>query len=296
MNKLPWAQVATYPPLGRVLIFLLIVVVLWLPLALPLYWLAGQELLPGGDLFPTALLYLVFLLVLPRWERLVRAEKRPWAKVGFVGRQALSRGMAVGALLGAISLVVLAVVQVVLGWAELNPAGARGLDLVQVALVGAAAATAVGWSEEILFRGWLLRELEQGWSPAVALGVTSLIFAIAHFIKPLDAILALLPQFVGLLLLGQVLGWARRIPVGAGEQTTGLGHPAGLHAGLVWGYYLLEVGKLLLPTGQVPAWVTGVDGNPLAGLLGLGLLAGLGALVWRWSRPLTHGTTGPLHK
>ncbi|TVQ08500.1 MAG: CPBP family intramembrane metalloprotease [Leptolyngbya sp. DLM2.Bin27] len=296
MNKRPWAALATYPPLGRVLIFLLIVVALWLPLALPLYWLAGQGMLPGGDLFPTALLYLVFLLVLPRWERRVRAEKRPWAQVGFVGRQALIRGMAIGVLWGAVSLGVLAVVQIALGWADLDPAGQRGLDLLQIALVGAAAATAVGWSEEILFRGWLLRELEQGWSPPVALGATSLIFAIAHFIKPLDAILALLPQFVGLLLLGQVLGWARRIPVGVGKQTTGLGHPAGLHAGLVWGYYLLEVGNLLRPTGRVPAWVTGVDGNPLAGLLGLGLLAGLGVLMWRWSRPLAPRSAGPLHK
>lgn len=294
MNKRRWGQVASFPPLVRVLIFLLIVVALWLPLALPLYWLAGRGVLPGGDLLPTALLYLVFLLVLPRWERRVRGEQRPWAKVGFAGRSVLARGMATGALLGAISIAVLAVVQVALGWAGLDPAGARGLDLVQVALVGAAAATAVGWSEEVLFRGWLLRELEQGWSPGVALGATSLIFAIAHFIKPLDAILALLPQFVGLLLLAQVLGWARRIPVGSGK--TGLGHPVGLHAGLVWGYYLLEVGNLLLPTGRVPAWVTGIDGNPLAGLLGLALLSGLGALLWRWSRPSAQGATGTLHQ
>ncbi|MGF1516686.1 MAG: lysostaphin resistance A-like protein [Nodosilinea sp.] len=294
MNKRHWGQVASFSPLVRVLIFLLIVVTLWLPLALPLYWLAGRGVLPGGDLLPTALLYLVFLLVLPRWERRVRGERQPWAKVGFAGRSALARGMATGALLGAISILVLAVVQVALGWAGLDPAGARGLDLVQIALVGAAVATAVGWSEEVLFRGWLLRELEQGWSPAVALGVTSLIFAIAHFIKPLDAILALLPQFVGLLLLAQVLGWARRVPVGSGK--TGLGHPVGLHAGLVWGYYLLEVGDLLLPTGRVPAWVTGIDGNPLAGLLGLGLLAGLGALLWRWSRPSAQRATGTLHQ
>ena len=285
MNKLPWAKLVAYPPLGRVLIFLLIVVALWLPLALPLYWLTRRGALPGGDLLPTALLYVVFLVVLPRWEHQVRGETQPWTKVGFAGRRELAQGMAVGAGLGAMSLAVLAVVQVLLGWANLDPDGARGLGLLQVALVGALAATAVGWSEEVLFRGWLLRELEQGWSPPVALGATGLIFAIAHFIKPLDAILALLPQLAGLLLLGLVLGWARRIVVAPGK--TGLGHPVGLHAGLVWGYYLLEVGNLLRPTGAVPAWVTGLDGNPLAGLLGLTLLAGLGFLVFRWSRSST---------
>jgi membrane protease YdiL (CAAX protease family) len=284
MNNLPWAKLATWPPLVRVLIFLLIVVAFWLPLALPLYWLSGRGLLPGGDLFPTALLYIVFLGVLPRWERQVRGESHPWAKIGFIGRGELAQGWATGALLGALSLAVMAVVQVALGWATVNPEGARGLTLlVQVALVGAAAASAVGWSEEVLFRGWLLRELGQGWSPAIALGATSLIFAIAHFIKPLDTIVAMLPQFAGLLLFGLVMGWARRIPVAPGQ--TGLGHPAGLHTGLVWGYYLLQVGSLLRPTGAVPAWVTGLDGNPLVGLLGLALLSGLGGLVFRWSRP-----------
>lgn len=288
MNKfsgaqLPWAKLADYPPLGRVVVFLLVVVLLWLPFALPLYWLSGRGRLPGGDLLPTALLYGVFLLVLPRWERRVRGEAHPWRAVGFAGRRALAEGMLVGALIGALSLVVLAVVQVALGWATVNPEGARGLALLQVGLVGALAATAVGWSEEVLFRGWLLRELGQGWSPAVALASTSLIFAIAHFIKPLAAILAMLPQFVGLLLFGLVMGWARRIPISPGK--TGLGHPVGLHAGLVWGYYLLQVGNLLRPTGTVPPWVTGVDGNPLAGLLGLTLLAGLGALMFRWSHP-----------
>lgn len=280
--KLPWAKLANYPPLVRVVVFLLIVVVLWLPFSLPLYGLAGRGLLPGGDLLPTALLYVVFLLVLPRWERAVRAEPWPWAKIGFAGGRELIQGMATGALIGAVSLAVLALVQLVLGWTVLDADGARGTSLLQTALVGALAATAVGWSEEVLFRGWLLRELEQGWSPAVALGATSLIFAIAHFIKPLDAILGLLPQLAGLLLLGLVLGWARRIPVGLNK--TGLGHSVGLHAGLVWGYYLLEVGNLLQPTGAVPAWVTGLDGNPLAGLLGLTLLSGLGVVVFRWSR------------
>jgi membrane protease YdiL (CAAX protease family) len=283
MSKAWWAKLAAYPPPVRVLLFLLGVVVLWLPLALPLYALARQGWLPGGDLVPTALLYIVFLLVLPRWEHRVHHEPRPWQGIGFAGRHDLLRGMALGGCTGALSLALLAAIQVGAGWAAVNPDGVRGVALIQVALIGALAATAVGWSEEVLFRGWLLRELERGWSPQVALGVSSLLFAIAHFIKPLAAILALLPQFIGLLMLGGVLGWARRIPLSGGR--TGLGHAVGLHAGLVWGYYLLEVGNLLTPTGAVPAWVTGLEGNPLAGLLGLALLAGLGAAVFRWSRP-----------
>jgi hypothetical protein len=47
----------------------------------------------------------------------------------------------------------------------------------------------------------------------------------------------------------------------------------GLHAGLVGGYYIVNVGQLMQYSGQVPEWVTGIDGNPLAGLMGLGFLS-----------------------
>jgi uncharacterized protein len=40
----------------------------------------------------------------------------------------------------------------------------------------------------------------------------------------------------------------------------------------------------LTTTGSVPPWITGLDGNPLAGLLGLGLLLLLGILIFRRSR------------
>jgi len=47
----------------------------------------------------------------------------------------------------------------------------------------------------------------------------------------------------------------------------------GIHSGLVWGYYLLKVGGLIIPHKNLSPWLTGIDGNPLAGLLGLGGLS-----------------------
>ncbi|NMF84018.1 type II CAAX endopeptidase family protein [Nodosilinea sp. P-1105] len=266
----------------RVFAFLGLVATVWAPAALPLYWLSAQGRLPGGDLFPTALLYLVFLIVLPRWQRRVHGVVQPWRQIGFAGLKPLLRGMGLGGIIGVLSLALLVLVQLGLGWARLRPD--LGWGLVGIGLAGAITAFAVGWSEEILFRGWLLWELEQGCSLRWALAISSLIFALAHFIKPLDVLLAMLPQFVGLLLLGIVLVWARRIPLDS-AATTGLGHPVGLHSGLVWGYYLVNVGHLITPTGAVPAWVTGLDDNPLAGLLGLALLSLLGGIFFRWSQP-----------
>jgi uncharacterized protein len=54
-----------------------------------------------------------------------------------------------------------------------------------------------------------------------------------------------------------------------------LGISIGIHGGLVWGYYILNVGQLIKYNGQVPDWVTGIDGNPIAGVMGLIFLSGL---------------------
>jgi LPXTG-motif cell wall-anchored protein len=48
-----------------------------------------------------------------------------------------------------------------------------------------------------------------------------------------------------------------------------LGKSIGLHAGLIWAYYILNVGQLIKYTGTVPDWLTGIDKNPLAGVMGL---------------------------
>jgi len=71
------------------------------------------------------------------------------------------------------------------------------------------------------------------------------------------------PQFPGLLLLGLILIWGKR------RCQNRLGLSIGLHAGLVWGYYIINIGELVRYSGSVPDWVTGINGNPLAGAIGL---------------------------
>lgn len=58
-----------------------------------------------------------------------------------------------------------------------------------------------------------------------------------------------------------------------------LGISIGLHAGLVWGYYIVNVGQLIEYSNQVPVWVTGIDGNPIAGVMGLLFLSGLTGII-----------------
>ncbi|MEB3252815.1 MAG: CPBP family intramembrane glutamic endopeptidase [Cyanobacteriota bacterium] len=280
-----WSRLARQPPLLRVLIFLTIIIVVWLPLALPLYWASDQDRLPGGDLIPTALLYLVFLVGLPLWQQRVHQIPHTWEVLGFTGGRRLAQGLIMGIGLGGVSFCLLVAIQLALGWAALNPQSLHISFLVTTALGGVLTALAVGWSEELLFRGWLLWELEQGSSQPLALVLNSLIFALVHFIKPLATMLSLLPQFFGLWLLGMALVWARRLALPPIPRQTSLGVSVGLHGSLVWGYYLVDVADLLQVTGRVPVWVTGVGQNPLAGLLGIILLGLLAMLLYRWSHP-----------
>ncbi|QQE63891.1 CAAX protease family protein [Leptolyngbya sp. BL0902] len=281
LQRLPW-KVAQWPAWARVITFLGVAVALWFPVAWPFYRLSGQGRLPGGDLVPTAMLYLVFLALLPQWQRRVHGLRQPWRSVGFTGVWRLGRGFGIGLGLGIISIVALGVIQWGAGWATLNAEAIATNPWSSILLGAALTALAVGWAEEILFRGWLLGELERGLSARVALIANSLIFAVAHFIKPPAVMLQMLPQFFGLFLLGMVLVWARRVALVPIPREDSLGPAVGLHSGLVGMYYVFNVGHLLQPTGRVPAWVTGLDGNPLAGLLGITLLTALGLGFCRW--------------
>lgn len=276
-------MLARLTPGLRIVIFLAGVAVMWLPLALPFYWLAARGSLALGGAIATGLLYVVFLLAWPVWARRVHGLKRPWQTLGVCWHPTVLGDIATGLGLGLLGITALVSIEGLLGWAEFTaPPGQVGRFILEGGLVG----LAVAGAEELLFRGWLLYELEQGYSAAIALGANASIFAIAHFIKPLSAILATLPQFLGLLLLGITLVFARRTPSQHRPYgpRTALGFSVGLHGGLVWGYYIVNVGQITHLSGTIPPWVTGINNNPLAGLLGLMLLAALAWLFWQGNR------------
>lgn len=177
---------------------------------------------------------------------------------------------------GAAAVAALYVIQLALGWGTWVPP--MRIDLLRILLEGFGVALLVGLAEELLFRGWLLYELEQDYSPQVSLWLNAGLFALAHYVRPISVILETWPQFLGLLLLGIALVWARRIPLlheKSNNPRTNLSIAAGLHSGLVWAYYQVDVADLFTPTNAVPEWVTGIGGNPLSGMLGITLLGAI---------------------
>jgi hypothetical protein len=209
------------------------------------------------------LLFGFFLLSVQFWGRNVYQESRLLKRYGFHDTRQNGLNLLKGLSIGLLFTLGLFVLEGGLGWLEFQT---PSHELPRIILEGFASGLGVGLAEELVFRGWLLDELERDYRPKVSLSADAVIFAVLHFIKPLSEMIRTLPQFPGLVLLGLTLVWSKR------SHKNSLGISIGLHGGLVWGYYIINVGKLVQYSGQVSPWITGVDSNPIAGLTGLLLL------------------------
>jgi membrane protease YdiL (CAAX protease family) len=280
--KIQLTKLAEYPAPLRILLFLLLLSGLWLPLALPIALLSRDS--NQTTIWVMLLLVVEFVWLMRWWGRQIYHEQQIFQVYGLTLSQQNWREGLKGFNIGLISLMLMFVLQGLCGWltwATPTPA------LLPIALEGLLVALAVGIAEELVFRGWILNELQREYSPVIALWLTSCFYAALHFIKPLPEVLRTLPQFPGLVLIGLICVWMkqstrslRRTSVSLTTQPGRLGLPIGFHAGIVWGYYLLKVGQLVQLTNRAPEWVTGIDGNPLSGVVGLLFLIGL-ALYWR---------------
>lgn len=224
-----------------------------------------------------SLLFGEFLILMPWWGRQVYGSSRLWRKYGLVINRQSGLELLLGLSLGVFSVTLLFLIQGWLHWLRWDPLPG---SLWRVALEGLLSAFGIAFAEELVFRGWILTELERDYSPQTALWSNSLIFASLHFLKPIAEMQRTLPQFPGLWVLGLALVWAKR-----STQPQRLSWPMGLHMGLVWGYYVIQVGQLTESTHQVPAWITGVDGYPLAGLMGIVFMS---VVAWGFRRRSQH--------
>ncbi|MCY6491999.1 CPBP family intramembrane glutamic endopeptidase [Leptolyngbya sp. GGD] len=254
--KLNFANLAHRPTPIRIGLFLLMLLAIWLPVKLPIEWVisvlygvndAARNL---ASIVTLVILYLEFIVLVRVWSRAVYHENL-FKTYGLRQPRQTVRDLLKGLAIGLGSLMLMFLLQGLLGLVQWQTPQS---SFPRILLEGGVMAIAVGFAEELLFRGWLLNELDRDYSPRISLWVSSLIFAIVHGTRP---------QFFALVLLGVALVWAKRGTEGR------LGRSIGLHAGLVWGYYLVNVGQLVKYTNHAPEWVTGIDRNPLAGLIGI---------------------------
>lgn len=252
-----FSRIVQYPAPIRLGIFLLVLMGIWLPIAAPIYWFWGTG--NTVSIIAVLVLYSEFVWLLWLWGRIVLQQPQPLQNHGLVRTRQNGLELLRGLGVGFVSLFCLFIVEGWMGWVSWHTTQ----FLPKFVLEGLIVALGVGFAEELLFRGWLINELQRDYRPQIARWSSSSIYALLHFIKPWSEILRTLPSFPGLLMLGLTLSWARQHHHGR------LGFAIGLHTGLVWGYYIVDVGELVQYSDQSPTWLTGIDRNPLAGGVGL---------------------------
>jgi hypothetical protein len=181
---------------------------------------------------------------------------------GVIWQGASLRSLLLGLTIAVVGVVGLHGGQQRLGWTTLStqiPWQRWG----QVLAPTLAIALGVGWVEELVFRGFLVTQLQADYPVWVATTLASLIFALLHLVwEGRETV----PQLPGLWLMGMVLVLARSADQG------NLALAWGLHSGWIWAIATLDTTQAIVYTGRAPVWVTGFNNKPLAGAMGLLLL------------------------
>ncbi|MBE9214843.1 CPBP family intramembrane metalloprotease [Plectonema cf. radiosum LEGE 06105] len=256
--KINLVSLAQRPAPIRLGCFVLCLLLPWLPYAAAIYILVKDE--NTRTILTMGILAVEFLFLLPWWSKYIHQQSQTFSHYGLEFTRLWFVELLRGVAIGLISILILYGLQGIFGWLIWQQ---PSFSMVQLVLEGLISALGIAFAEELFFRGFIYDELQRDYDAKTVIWGVAMIFALLHFIKPLPEIIRTSPQFLGLLLLGLACVWAKRSCRGR------LGLPIGIHGGLVWGVYIIEVGKLIKYTGTVPQWITGIDNNPLVGIMGL---------------------------
>jgi uncharacterized protein len=255
---------------GKIIGYLLAVVLLGALLAPPLYWL-GQASSQIGTLhflkdtdfqryFARSVLISAFLLI-PLGIRSIGLSR--FRDLGFSPNPLWWRDLVAGFLLAVAVTVALGFVAIQFGictWKSHLP-----WNLVAAVFLPALTVSLI---EEFLFRGAILGLVRQTISTLPAIVLVSALFSIIHFLRPVDGQISNVQWYSGFDLIGKQFGrFADPLLVGGGfmtifvlgllladsaVRTRSLWLPIGLHAGTVFGK--MSFNKLTKQLSQAPPW------------------------------------------
>jgi membrane protease YdiL (CAAX protease family) len=238
------------------------------------------EILSLGWLLPMSLLQLCAVVGLTYLFRrfLDRASLRSLG-FGTTGGWATETLLGLGLGLAAMGLVF--AVEWGTGWAIVDIAPARSSSVGRILGAYLVMYAAVGFAEELMFRGYLLQTLQEWPGTLGAVAVSSLVFGIFHALNPNVSPLAL----VHLLLAGLVFAYAYLI-------TRRLWLPIALHIswnyaqGPVFGFPVSGLASegLFNVEPVAPVLITGGSFGPEGGLIGLMALVLIALILWIWAQ------------
>lgn len=267
------------PSWGSLLLLLLAIVILlilWGVITLAIFRLPlAAALQPDAltqqvrDVYSGGLYLTLVCLLLFFW---LRWEGRAWKDLGytFFWRRILE-GMGVGvAALGTVYGSAMA-----LGWVQFAAPAAWPPHLLVSALL---AGLFIGLVEEGVFRGVLLGTLLRDTPAPVAIGISAMVYALVHFIRPGVNVVASLFPFLGLWMTGVLLGyaaWSRRT----------LWSSAAIHG--TWVCFITLSSQLnLWRYAEATVLWTGNGYPSSGGLTMLAILVALAYFRWRSRRPV----------
>lgn len=260
-----------YPSLVKVSFFLLFWLMLWLPIALPLGkklgWNPLRSATPQQKLPLVASLYLLAPLMV--WLTL-QIEGESLAAYGLDWNGNLARSLLLGIVLGLGGLLLIFSIENLCSFVQWQTQNFP--RLIPLALPLLILGLWVGITEELIFRGIFLNQLQIDYPFWLAASLSSLIFALLHLLWERQLTVFQLP---GLGLMGIILVLARWLDHGS------LGLAWGLHAAWVWGLASLDAAELLTYSPTSPNWIVGVGKQPLAGIAGIACLLLTGLALWK---------------
>jgi membrane protease YdiL (CAAX protease family) len=251
--------------------------------------LINSDLMAGGSIPETLLLGLTIVIALPAvslsvWIARRGLDHRSFTSLGLELKAPAARDLLVGFLIPAPLFALIFIAQWGLGWLTIEgwgwAEGSSVLTMLGVAL-GLIGFFAVGFYEELLFRGYYLQNLKEGTGLAIALFLSSALFALAH----LGNFSSSIASSIGILAAGYFLayGWLR---------TRSLWLPIGLHIG--WNFFQGPIfgfavsgtptPSIVVHTVEGPELLTGGGFGPEAGLIVLPLMALGSVLIWLYTR------------
>jgi uncharacterized protein len=276
-------------PLRALIIYIVVVFVGGALLAPWLYWLAHvfahefpkTAAQPFNRFVDRSLLILALAGL---WPLLRALGVTSWREAGLVEPHGQWKKLSGGLLVGFLSLAVVAGTALVCG-NRVQVQGANAHEVVATVFSAVGTAIIVAVMEELLFRGGIFGGLRKFFYWPLALLISSLVYALAHFLSRADFtgdvgwrtglvllpiklggfmdFQALVPEFLNLTVAGLLLGLAY-------QRTGNLYFSIGLHAG--WIFWLKTYGALTATAPHAATWFWGTS-KMIDGWLALIVLA-----------------------
>ncbi|MGK7891836.1 MAG: lysostaphin resistance A-like protein [Leptolyngbyaceae cyanobacterium] len=266
---------------SQVLLFFGLWLILWLPIvAILLPRIRWQPFHPTAPTQKIPLVLSLYAIAPLASYAILRYYHLSWVAIGLRSIRLLGPSFGVGLMLGLGSFLALFGFYVGVGWANWELSWSHensddqnlnqpleqpsllqsittktGLFLALLLLSGV-----VGFSEELVFRGFITSRLATFSDVRLAGAIASLIFALLHLVWDVKGTF---PQLPGLWMMGLVLTVAWWVD----HQSIGLAW--GLHSGWVWAIATVDSFGLIHYRETAPTWGVGIDKQPLASIPGL---------------------------